>query len=87
VFTKTSTLTKQIFPITLDIDNPRWQRGLEKLQKVNVDLAKASAGSGPVAWLKGMSARARAAAHFVGLFTIPVKKHTVPASPRLEPAY
>ncbi|MFK7939230.1 MAG: magnesium-protoporphyrin IX monomethyl ester (oxidative) cyclase [Roseovarius sp.] len=87
VFTKTSELTKQIFPITLDIDNPRWQRGLEKLQKANVDLAAAKAGSGPVAFLKGVSARARAATHFVGLFTIPVKKHAVPAVTRMEPAY
>jgi magnesium-protoporphyrin IX monomethyl ester (oxidative) cyclase len=27
VFTKTSELSKQIFPFTLDIDHPRWRRG------------------------------------------------------------
>ncbi|MEO0390189.1 MAG: magnesium-protoporphyrin IX monomethyl ester (oxidative) cyclase [Pseudomonadota bacterium] len=80
VFTKTSTLTKQIFPITLDIDNPRWQRGLERLQKANVDMAQSSG-------LKKVGAQIRAGLAFVSLFTIPVKKHAVPASVRMEPAY
>ena len=87
VFTKTSELSKQIFPITLDIDNPRWQRGLEKLQKANADLAAAKEASGPGAFLRRMSASTRAAAAFAGLYFIPVKKHTVPTSTRLEPAY
>ena len=39
VFTKTSKLSKQIFPITLDIDHPRWKKGLLSIQKANQDLA------------------------------------------------
>ena len=84
VFVKTSKLTKQIFPITLDIDHPRWQRGLERVQQANVDLAEAQAG-GQV--LRKLWAQTRAAAAFVSLFAIPAKKHTVPASVRMEPAY
>jgi len=87
VFTKTSEMTKQIFPITLDIDNPRWQAGLVRLQKANADLARAKAETGAGAWLRRLGAQARAATAFVGLYTIPAKKHTVPASTRLEPAY
>jgi magnesium-protoporphyrin IX monomethyl ester (oxidative) cyclase len=33
VFTKTSEISKQVFPITLDIDHPRWQKGLKQLQR------------------------------------------------------
>ena len=84
VFTKTSTLTKQIFPITLDIEHPRWQRGLERLQKANADLAAAQKNGKTLAKL---GAQVRAAAAFVSLITIPTKKHAVPASTRLEPAY
>jgi len=87
VFTKTSELSKQIFPITLDIDNPRWQAGLVRLQKANADLARAKAEKGVGAWLRSLGAQTRAAVAFVGLYTIPAKKHTVPASTRLEPAY
>ena len=84
VFTKTSKLSEQIFPITLDIDNPRWEAGLKRLQKANIDLADAKTQGRKVAQL-GASIRAGLA--FVGLFTIPSKKHAVPAKTRLEPAY
>ncbi len=84
VFTKTSKLSEQIFPITLDIDNPRWEAGLKCLQKANVDLADAKKQGRKVAQL---SASIRAGLAFVELFTIPSKKHAVPAKTRLEPAY
>ena len=84
VFTKTSKLSEQIFPITLDIDSPRWEAGLKRLQKANVDLADAKKQGRKVAQL-GASIRAGLA--FVSLFTIPSKKHAVPAKTRLEPAY
>ncbi|WP_299286811.1 magnesium-protoporphyrin IX monomethyl ester (oxidative) cyclase [uncultured Tateyamaria sp.] len=80
VFTKTSKMTEQIFPITLDIEHPRWQRNLERLQKANVDMAGATG-------LKKIGAQVRAGMAFVALFTIPVKKHQAPASVRLEPVY
>lgn len=84
VFTKTSKLSEQIFPITLDIDNPRWEAGLKRLQKANVDLADAKKQGRRFAQL-GASIRAGLA--FLELFTIPSKKHAVPAKTRLEPAY
>ena len=82
VFTKTSKLSEQIFPITLDIDNPRWEEP-EGLQKANVDLADAK--NRDARWHNWVPVSAGLA--FVGLFTIPSKKHAVPAKTRLEPAY
>ncbi|WP_299849922.1 magnesium-protoporphyrin IX monomethyl ester (oxidative) cyclase [uncultured Roseovarius sp.] len=87
VFTKTSELSKQIFPITLDIDSPRWSAGLKRLQKANADLAEAKSATGPLAFLRRITASARAATAFAGLYFIPAKKHQVPVSTRLEPAY
>jgi magnesium-protoporphyrin IX monomethyl ester (oxidative) cyclase len=84
VFTKTSKLSEQIFPITLDIDNPRWEAGLKRLQKANADLAEAKKQGRKFAQV-GASIRAGFA--FAGLFTIPAKKHAVPATTRMEPAY
>jgi magnesium-protoporphyrin IX monomethyl ester (oxidative) cyclase len=84
VFRKTSAITQQIFPITLDIDHPRWMKGLKKLQKANADLADAKKTGNIV---KRVGAMARAGTAFVGLYTIPAVKHQVPASPRMEPAY
>lgn len=87
VFTKTSEISKQIFPITLDIEHPRWQPGLARLQRANADLAAARSAGGLGGWLRGIGAQARAAAAFAGLFTIPAKRHARPATTRLEPVY
>ena len=84
VYKKTSAMTQQIFPITLDIEHPRWQRGLEKLQQANLDLANAVEKG---QFFRKLGAQARAGMAFVSLFTIPVKKHKTPASVRMEPAY
>lgn len=87
VFRKTSELSKQIFPITLDIDDPRWLTRLKKLQKANADLVAEEGRKGLGALLRKTGARLRAASAFVGLYMIPAKKHNVPVNTRLEPAY
>ncbi|MEM8657420.1 MAG: magnesium-protoporphyrin IX monomethyl ester (oxidative) cyclase, partial [Pseudomonadota bacterium] len=87
VFRKTSEISKQIFPITLDIDHPRWMPGLKRLQKANADLAEAKARGGVAGFFGKISGTARAAAAFVSLYTIPAVRHDVPAVTRLEPAY
>jgi len=87
VFTKTSEISKQVFPITLDIENPKWTRGLKRLQRANADLARAKQGNGPFAVVRRLSASARAVTAFARLYMIPAKRHTVPQSTRLEPVY
>jgi magnesium-protoporphyrin IX monomethyl ester (oxidative) cyclase len=87
VFTKTSKLSEQIFPITLDIDHPRWQPTLVKLHRANVDIAKAKEQGGVGGKLRQISASARAAACFLSLMFIPSKSHKVPESVRMEPVY
>ena len=87
VFTKTSALSQQIFPITLDIEHPRWQRNLVRLHHANVQIAEAKERGGLGGKLSQMAGSAKAALAFVSLYTIPARKHTVPASTRLEPVY
>ncbi|MBC6437881.1 MAG: magnesium-protoporphyrin IX monomethyl ester (oxidative) cyclase [Rhodobacteraceae bacterium] len=84
VFRKTSEISRQIFPITLDIDHPRWMKGLKHLQKANADLARHK-DNGNIFGRVG--AMVRAAVAFVGLYTIPAVRHNVPGETRLEPAY
>ena len=87
VFRKTSTISRQIFPIELDIDSPRWIPSLERMNRafVAMDAAKRQGGIGGK--LKGWAASARAAFAFASLYTIPVKRHELPANVRLEPSY
>ena len=84
VFRKTSEISKQIFPITLDINHPRWLPGLKALQKANADLADATANK---RFFAKLGAQARAGVAFVRLMMIPAKRHDVPEVTRLEPSY
>lgn len=87
VFRKTSAISKQVFPITLDIDHPRWMKGLRGLQKASVVIAEGKRQGGMAGTLKRGGGMARAAYYFVSLYTIPALRHEVPASTRMQPAY
>ncbi|ETX14986.1 magnesium-protoporphyrin IX monomethyl ester cyclase [Roseivivax halodurans JCM 10272] len=87
VFRKTSILSEQIFPITLDIDHPAWQPTLEGLSRANVAIAKGKKEGGVAGRLRSWSNQAKAAWCFARLYTIPAHRHELPESTRLEPAY
>mgnify|MGYP006301104611 FL=1 len=84
VFTKTSEISRQVFPMTLDIEHPRWIRNLRRLQRANVALADAKRDG---KLFKRLGAQARAGLAFVSLLTIPSIPNEVPQTTRLEPAY
>ena len=87
VFRKTSTISRQIFPMELDIDSPRWIPNLKRMNGAFIAMGAAKRQSGIGGRLKGWGAGARAALAFASLYTIPVKRHALPASVRLEPSY
>ena len=87
VFRKTSEITKQIFPITVDIDHPRWKKGLAGLQKASLKVASGKRRGGLAGGAERLSGMARAAFYFVSIYTIPANRHEVPVSTRMQPAY
>lgn len=87
VFRKTSEIAKQVFPMELDIDHPRWMPNLKRMERAFRKLEAAEKQGGVAGKLAKLRAGASAAIAFTALYTIPVKKSTPPASVRLEPAY
>ncbi|MCH2093880.1 MAG: magnesium-protoporphyrin IX monomethyl ester (oxidative) cyclase [Rhodobacteraceae bacterium] len=87
VFRKTSEMSKQVFPITLDIDNPRWQRALDRLRVAMFDMDAAKRRGGLRGFIGRIGAGSRAGLAFAAMYLTPVHKHTPPASSRLVPAY
>jgi magnesium-protoporphyrin IX monomethyl ester (oxidative) cyclase len=87
VFRKTSTIARQVFPLELDIDHPRWIPNLERMRHAFADMDRAKRAGGVTGKIAGWLAGARAALAFAALYTIPSKKNAVPANVRLEPAY
>jgi len=87
VFRKTSEIAKQVFPMELDIDHPRWMPNLKRMERAFRKIEAGAKQGGVAGQIAKFAAGAQAAWAFVALYTIPVKKSTPPVSVRLEPAY
>ena len=87
VFRITSEISRQVFPVTLDINDPRFRAGLERLRQINDELAVAKAKGGVGGRLRQMRLTAAVATTFLRLLALPGKSNALPASSRLEPAW
>ena len=87
VFRKTSEISKQVFPMTLDIDHPRWIPALNRMQDANIQIAEGKKQGGFAGSVKRTIGSVKAGFAFLSLLTIPAQSNEVPVSPRMEPAY
>jgi len=87
VFRITTEICRQVFPVTLDLDNPALHAGFERLFRITQGQARARAQGGAVGWVKRMGLTAMAGAVFLRLFVLPAKGHALPGSVRLSPAW
>ncbi len=87
VFRICNEITKQCFPLLLDIDNPAFKAGLQRLFRIKqgMDAARSRGGLRGTAARLGLSAAAVAA--FARLYLLPVQKNELPALSRLQPAW
>ena len=87
VLALTSEITKQVFPFTLDLDNPVFWAGLEKLRLISDAIGAAQKQGGLAGKLKHAALSLRAAAVFARLYLLPVKQHEVPGKILLAAAW
>ncbi len=87
VFSICSEITRQVFPVVLDTDSPRFLALLEQMRRVAVAIDAAKARGGIVGAVKRAGLTLAAAATFAGLYLTPVKRNAAPANVRLVPAW
>jgi magnesium-protoporphyrin IX monomethyl ester (oxidative) cyclase len=87
VFRITTDISKQVFPISLDIDNPKFHAGLERLLKISKAVDAAKRQGGVIGGLKRVGLALAAAAAFGRLYLLPVHRHDLPAQVRMAPAW
>jgi magnesium-protoporphyrin IX monomethyl ester (oxidative) cyclase len=83
----TSEISRQVFPFTLDLDNPSFLRGLDRLWRIAEGMEKAKQQGGVVGKVKQVGYGIAAAANFAWLYVKPVVPNEVPAKVRLAPAW
>ena len=87
VFQKTSEISKQVFPFTLDINHRRWRPNLDRMEKASVQIAKAKERSGIIGLVSRLTGMAKAGIAFASILTIPSIPNDVPDSPVMVPSY
>ena len=87
VFRITSEITRQVFPLTLNLDDPRFHAGLKKLLKINMDYQREKIRGGIVSRFRRLGLATSAALTFTRLYFLPAKANTLPADVRLVPSW
>ena len=87
VYRITSEITRQVFPLTLDIDAPAFRAGLDRLWRVTQALSAAKAQGGVLGRLKQVGWTAAAAVTVARLYLVPSIPNELPARVRLAPAW
>ena len=80
-------ITRQVFPLLLDIDDPGFRHGMEQLRLASDAMSAASAKGGVTGALAKAGALVKIAATLVGLYLQPVKSNPLPATTRLQPVW
>lgn len=87
VFRITSEISRQVFPLTLDLDHPSFHAGLERLRRIAEDMARAEQQGGFGSRLRRLGLGAAAAVTFLRLYLLPTKRNELPHQIRLAPAW
>jgi magnesium-protoporphyrin IX monomethyl ester (oxidative) cyclase len=87
VFRITNDISRQVFPVVLDIDNPKFREGMERLRIVNEQLAEAVQAGGVVGNIKKVVLGVRAFGLFARLFVMRPLDNATPASSHLSPVW
>ncbi|MFN8752252.1 MAG: magnesium-protoporphyrin IX monomethyl ester (oxidative) cyclase [Betaproteobacteria bacterium] len=87
VFRITNDISKQVFPITLDIDNPAFRAGMDRLFRIQTRINAAKARGGVLGLASRLLWSAAGLATFARLYLLPVQRHELPASARMAPAW
>ena len=85
VFGICSEISKQVFPVVLDIEHPRFRKGFARLAVVTDGMSKAGGGVGGL--VKRVGLGMQAAVTLAGMFFLPTIRNEAPATVRLSPAW
>jgi magnesium-protoporphyrin IX monomethyl ester (oxidative) cyclase len=87
VFQITQEISKQVFPVLLDLDNPAFLAGLQKLRRISVRIDAAKARGGAVGAVKRAAFVAAAGLTIGKLFFLRPQQHELPSEVRIAPAW
>ena len=87
VFRITTEICKQVFPVTLDVDNPAFLAGMQRLLWISERIAASKGQFGLGGLLKRVGLIAAAGVTLGRLFLMRPHRHELPSQVRMAPAW
>ncbi len=87
VFSICTEISKQVFPVELDTDDPRFRRAMEELRVASVGIEDAKARGGIMGALGRAGNMAKAGMAFARMYFMKPKANELPQTIRLSPAW
>ncbi|MCB1457919.1 MAG: magnesium-protoporphyrin IX monomethyl ester (oxidative) cyclase [Nitratireductor sp.] len=87
VFRLTSEISRQVFPLELDLDNPALIAGFRKLNLINAQAMAAEEAGGISGWIGKKWHMLRAGLTFARIYMLPSKANEIPRHSRLHPVW
>ena len=87
VFRITNEISEQVFPLSLDIEHPKFKAGMDRLVRITEAMESARERGGIPGTLRRAGLAAKAAATFLRLYALPVRRNALPDRVRLAPAW
>ena len=87
VFRLTVEISKQVFPVLLDVENPAFLEGLRRLQQMSLCIDSARRAGTLGGTLRALLVQGLVVATLVRLFFLPTKANTLPERARLAPVW
>jgi magnesium-protoporphyrin IX monomethyl ester (oxidative) cyclase len=87
VFRICSDISKQVFPLMLDTDNPLFRARMARLKSFADGLVEAKSQGGLMGALRRLRLKASIAVSFIGLYLMRTEANETPETVRLSPAW
>jgi magnesium-protoporphyrin IX monomethyl ester (oxidative) cyclase len=87
VFRITTDISRQVFPVMLDIDNPRFLQGLQRLTSISQARDALAERKGLGAWLRRQGLTLQLGTEFLRLYLMAPLRNDVPENVRMAPTW
>ena len=87
VFRITNEISRQVFPVSLDIDHPAFRAGMDRLVRIQTRINAAKTRGGVTGLVQRALWSVAGVATFARLYLLPVQRHALPANVRVAPAW
>jgi len=87
VFDVCTEISKQVFPVTLNTDDPRFRAGMERIRKCSDKMYAYKSTGKLLDSVKAGGMLVNIAATFARMYLLPVNRKELPAESRLEPSW